>query len=119
MLDVNIDAFVTALNEKIYDLTFIPFFVGEKKVLPITVKVDLPGTMELQVIGGGPVFLFPRQLSEAEAERAINAEVEPNPNYMLAAVKGQAAYRRVRKLDKQICVYADVASIGHIRIVGC
>jgi hypothetical protein len=90
---------------------------GEGAIEPITMRIPEAGVMELQVVGGGPVFLFNGAITAAEAFQLINSEAG-QPNYLLAAVRGMAAWRELsqRESEGQMTLYSDTASIGHISI---
>lgn len=105
---------------------FSSFFVpppaakeGGVSIIPL--RLPTGGIMELQVIGGGPIFLFGGSMSAPEAFALVNslaASEERTPNYLLAGVKGQAAWRALapRETDGMVTAFADIESIGHVRL---
>lgn len=94
------------------------YIVKEKEVTKLELKNGKPAHLELQVVKGGPVFLFRGSMTAADIE-ALLASTNHHAHYLLAAAIGQAAYCVLEENPGPLTIWSAAESIGHLRAVEC
>ena len=105
-----------------YSDQIIPFYIaksaeGVGAVTSLSFKLREASLMEIQVLSGGPVFLFKQAVSASEAYAATHGK--QLPLFDLGAVPGQSAETILEPSLGQVTVCSDNESIGFIRLRDC
>lgn len=115
MLDVEIKQEIIALldgglSRRVENI--FPFRVPEGGVITVNLRSDNPGTMELQSVEGGAVYLFRGPRTAKEIEKSVE---EAEPWFDLAAAIGASATCNLEKGMGQISLFSKKTSLGFIR----
>lgn len=96
---------------------FQPFKIKKGTIARIPASYSGAGRLELQVVSGGPVYMFRGGLDRAGAEQHLG---EPsNIDFDLGAAVGQSASINMEHGIGELTVYSpDADSIGFLRFVG-